>query len=82
MYLDQEEFYAAINERYPHIVTKYESLRYRIAQDPKNFDPLYIRCYWCQGKGHIATNCDFFEDIRGNMKRDQQDPAKIGEVNH
>ena len=29
---------------------------------------LYIQCYRCQGKGHIAINCKFFGEIKGNMK--------------
>jgi hypothetical protein len=79
LYLDQLNFFEVINSRYAHIATRYENLRYQFQQSPGNLCPLFVRCYWCEGKGHVATSCKFFGDIRGNM-RWRKDPSREGPI--
>lgn len=74
MYLDQNEFLKRVHSNYAHTVARYEELRFKLTTDPTNLNPLYVKCYWCKGQGHIAINCDFFADIKGNMiKKDKDD---------
>jgi hypothetical protein len=48
-------------------VKNYEQIRFSILENPKNYAPLYLKCYHCQLKGHIAIHCDFFSHIKGNL---------------
>lgn len=36
-------------------------------QQPKDVAPLGVKCYYCNCIGHIAINCEFIYQIRGNM---------------
>ena len=38
-------------------------------KNPNNYSPLYIKCYLCKIKGHIATDCEFFSLIKSKNTR-------------
>ena len=77
MYLNQVDFLRTIYQKHNHAVRTYEQMRFNLIAEPKNLLPLFIKCYHCHCKGHIAINCDFFNHIKGNLskkgkkKRDQ-----------
>jgi len=81
MYLDQMMFLKSIYTKHSHAVKVYEDLRYKLIENPKNFTPLYLKCYHCQLKGHIAIDCDFYQHIKGNLTN-QNDMRFTQDENH
>ena len=77
MYLNQAKFLSQIHLKHPHTIKKYEDIRKRLTDDPDNFKPLFIKCYRCGEKGHIATKCILFDDWKGNLLK--KDIFKIDE---
>ena len=67
MYLSQVEFLNCIYKKHTHAIRTYEEMREKLTMnqvDPKNkYDPLFLKCYHCHAKGHIAIDCDFFHQI-------------------
>ena len=69
IHINQHDFLKLMNEKFPTTVLKYESFRYKLSfKNQTDYSMLYIECYRCKGKGHIAINCKFFGEIKGNMK--------------
>jgi hypothetical protein len=33
---------------------------------------LFLKCYRCHERGHIATQCEFFAEIKGNLIKKKQ----------
>lgn len=77
MYLNQAKFLSQIHLKHPHTIKRYEDIRKRLTDDPDNFKPLFIKCYRCGEKGHIATKCILFDDWKGNLLK--KDIFKIDE---
>mmetsp|Transcript_17945 Transcript_17945/g.27752 ORF Transcript_17945/g.27752 Transcript_17945/m.27752 type:complete len:81 (+) Transcript_17945:1308-1550(+) len=67
MYLNQKDFLKTLFMRHRPALKKYEELRFKLSRNPTNYAPLFIKCYRCHKKGHIALQCDFFFEIEGNL---------------
>ena len=52
---------------YPSAMILYDHKR-RAALEEEDLAPLCVTCYLCQITGHMAVNCSYFCEIRGNLK--------------
>ena len=38
-------------------------------ENPNDYTPLHLKCYHCHGRGHIAIQCEYFDEIKGNLNK-------------
>lgn len=72
MYLNQADFIKVIHKKHSHTVNTYEQIRFQLHQNPTDYSPLFLKCYRCHERGHIATQCEFFSEIKGNLIKKKQ----------
>jgi hypothetical protein len=56
------------------MVRTYENIRYKLTTNSKDVNCLFMKCYHCNAKGHIAIHCPFFEEVKGNLNRKYNRP--------
>ena len=44
--------------------------------NPKDYNPLYLKCYICKGLGHVALDCEFFFSFEGNLISKKHDKKR------
>ena len=77
MYLNQMDFLKTLIQKHTQAFQNYEEVRLKLIKNPNEYTPLFLNCYRCHSKGHIAIQCDFFYEIEGNLeKRDLQQNIK------
>ena len=55
-----------IAAHYPQVVEQFEERR-RTVQEENSLSCLYVDCYLCSTSGHVAVDCKYFSEIRGNL---------------
>lgn len=65
MYLSDKEFIGTIKNKFMHSFQKFKKCQEKLlkAQQDESVDRykyLFINCYICKARGHIATECQFF----------------------
>ena len=63
----EADFIKVIHKKHSHTVNTYEQIRFELHQNPTDYSPLFLKCYRCHERGHIATQCEFFSEIKGNL---------------
>ena len=38
---------------------------------PNDYSPLFLKCFQCNMKGHIAIDCKYFNMIKGNLLNEE-----------
>jgi len=69
MYLNQHEFLKTIFQKHINAQNQYEEIRFMMRENPNDYTPLHLKCYHCHGRGHIAIQCEYFDEIKGNLNK-------------
>lgn len=68
MYLSDREFIESIQKKFKHTYQKFKRCQDKLlkaAQEESvdKYKYLFVNCYICQARGHIAIECQFLEEI-------------------
>ena len=55
-----------VAERHPKQLDTFNAIRRELSK-AENLNLLGTECYICKGRGHIATDCPRFSEIKGNL---------------
>ena len=80
MYLSDKEFLDTIKKKFKHTHSKFihcqeKLIKAQYDDSPDRYKYLFINCYICQARGHIASECQFLQEIQN--KQNQKQPAQL-----
>lgn len=69
MYLSDKEFLDTIDKKFKHTHSKFLACKEKLLKaqyddSPDRYKYLFINCYICQARGHIASECQFLQEIQ------------------